>query len=191
MVIQIMTKKRIVISMTTMMILISISWTRMIIEVMEIRVQITFQSLNHWQVLLSSNFNHLEQYKKRRQQERNNHVYQKNIWWKDWIEQLINKMSKAQKRIQSLDPGKQKSSRGRKPGNTKFTWHKKLRDILEQDLKDKPRHIYETFINIYDGKYPSDLPLNKHGDPDDTKIKQALQRFKRNIEAKVQKEVLL
>ena len=45
-----------------------------------------------------------------------------------------------------------------------------LRDILEQDLKDKPRHIYEKFINSYDGKYPSDLPLNKHGDPDDTKI---------------------
>ena len=107
------------------------------------------------------------------------------------IKQFINKMSEAQKRIQTVDPGKPKSSRGRKPGNTKFTWHKKLRDILEQDLKDKPRHIYEKFINSYDGKYPSDLPLNKDGDPDDTKIKQALQRFKRNIEAKVQKEVLL
>ncbi len=79
-------------------------------------------------------------------------------------------MSETQKRIQTVDPEKPKSSRGRKPGNTKFT------------------HKYEKFIDSYDGKYPSDFPLNKHGDPDDTKIKQALQRFKRNIKQKYRKK---
>ena len=49
------------------------------------------------------------------------------------IKQFINKMSETQKRIQSVDLGKQKSNRGRKPGNTKFTRHKHLEQILEQD----------------------------------------------------------
>ena len=37
------------------------------------------------------------------------------------IKQSIKKISEVQKRIQSVDPGKQKSNRERKPGNTKFT----------------------------------------------------------------------
>ncbi len=47
------------------------------------------------------------------------------------IKQCINKMSETQKRIQLVNLGKPKSNRGSKSGNTKFTWHKNVRDILE------------------------------------------------------------
>ena len=107
------------------------------------------------------------------------------------IKQFINKMSESQKRS-AANPGKLKSNRGRKPGNVKTTWHVRLRDILERNLKEKPRNIYEEFITSYGGRYPKDLPMkDKTNEPDDTKIKQALQRFKRNIESKVRKEVLM
>ena len=107
------------------------------------------------------------------------------------IKQFINKMSESQKRS-AANPGKPKSNRGRKPGNVKTTWHVRLRDILERNLKEKPRNIYEEFITSYGGRYPKDLPMkDKTNEPDDTKIKQALQRFKRNIESKVRKEVLM
>ena len=107
------------------------------------------------------------------------------------IKQFINKLSEQMKRNQSVDPRKPKSTRGRKPGNTKVTWHAKLKNILEQNYKEKPRVIYNIFINSYDGKFPHDLPTKENGDPDDTKIKQALQRIRRNIESKVQKNVLM
>ena len=42
------------------------------------------------------------------------------------IKQFINKMSEKMKRNKSVDPGKPKSTRGRKPGNTKVTWHAKI-----------------------------------------------------------------
>ena len=71
------------------------------------------------------------------------------------------------------------------------SWYAKLNDILEQNLKEKSRVIYNEFINSYDGKFPHDLPTKENGDPVDTKIKQALQRFKRSIESKVQKNVLM
>ena len=86
---------------------------------------------------------------------------------------------------------KQKSKRGRKTGSVKVTWHAKLKDILKQNLKAKPRVIYNKFINSYDRKFPHDLPTKENGNPDETKIKQALQRFKRSIESKVQKNVLM
>ena len=81
-----------------------------------------------------------------------------------------------------------KSNRGRKPGNTEVIWHTKLKEILEQSLKKKPRYIDEEFIKSYCGKFPSDLPTKKNRDPRDSKIKQVVQRFKRNIELKVQKD---
>jgi len=74
------------------------------------------------------------------------------------IKQFINKLSESQKRIVAT-PGKPKSNRGRKPGNVKTTWHVKLREILERNLKERPRNIYEEFINSYNGKYPKDLPM--------------------------------
>ena len=67
-----------------------------------------------------------------------------------------------------------------------------LRGILERNLKEKPLNIYEEFISSYNGKYPKDLPMiDETNEPDDTKIKQALQRFKRNIESKIRKDVLM
>ena len=107
------------------------------------------------------------------------------------IKQFINKMSEPMKREKMEGVSKQKSKRGRKAGSVKVTWHAKLKDILEQNLKEKPRVIYNKFINSYDGKFLHDLPTKENGDHDDTKIKQALQRFKRNIELKVQKNVLM
>ena len=107
------------------------------------------------------------------------------------IKQFINKMLEAQKRIQSVDPTRQKSTRGRKPGNTKFTWHQNLQDVLKQDFKEKSRHIYDKFISSYNGNYATDFPLNKNGDPDETKIKQAIQKFKKSIEVRVQKVVIM
>ena len=100
-------------------------------------------------------------------------------------------MSEKMKRNKSVDAGKPKSTRGRKPGNTKVTWHAKIQHILEQNLKEKPRVIYNEFINSYDGKFPHDLPTKENGDSNDTKIKQAFQRIKRNIKSKVQKNVLM
>ncbi len=107
------------------------------------------------------------------------------------IKEFINKMSETLKRTQSAEQGKLKSTRGRKPGNTKVTWHTKLKQILERKIKENPRNIYDELIQSYDGKFPSDLPMKKNGDPHDTKIKQALQRFKKNIELKVKKNVLM
>ena len=99
-------------------------------------------------------------------------------------------MSKSQKRNETT-PRKSKSNRGRKPGNVKTTWHTKLKEIPERNLKENPQNIYEEFINSYNGKYQKDLPMiDETNEPDDTKIKQALQRFKRNIESKVRKNVL-
>ena len=96
-----------------------------------------------------------------------------------------------QKRI-TTNKDKVKSNRGRKPGSVKSTWHKKLKEILEKDLKEKPRTIYEEFIKSYNGNYPSDLPMMKGtNEPDGAKIKSALQRFKRSIESKVRKELLM
>ena len=106
------------------------------------------------------------------------------------IKQFINKMSEKQKRSQSVESGK-KSTRGRKPGNIKVTWHANLKQILQKNLKEKPRIIYDEFIQSYNGKFPSDLPMKSDGNPHDTKIKQAIQRFKKNIELRVQKNVLM
>ena len=78
------------------------------------------------------------------------------------IKQFINKMSEKQKRTQSAEPGKEKSTRRRKPGNTKVTWHTILKQILEQNLKEKPRIIYDEFIQNYDGKLLSDLPMKNN-----------------------------
>ena len=100
-------------------------------------------------------------------------------------------MSESMKRKKMEGVSKQKFKRGRKAGSVKVTWHAKQKDILEQNLKEKPRLIYNEFINSYDGNFPHDLPTKENGDPDDTKIKQALQRFKRSIESKVQKNVLM
>ena len=77
------------------------------------------------------------------------------------------------KQTQSADPNKPTSNRGRKAGNTKVTWHSKLKEILEWNWTEKPRHIYDEFIDSYDEKFPHDLHTKKDGDPDDTKIKQA------------------
>ena len=107
------------------------------------------------------------------------------------IKRFINKMSESMKREKMEGVSKQKSKRGTKAGSVKVTWHAKLKDILEQNLKEKTRVIYNEFINSYNGKFPHDLPTKENGDPDDTKIKQALQRFKRSIESKVQKNVLM
>ena len=100
-------------------------------------------------------------------------------------------MSESQKQS-AANPGKPKSNRGRKPGNVRTTWHVRLKAILERNLKEKPRNIYEEFIMSYGGLYPKDLPMKQNtNEPDDTKIKHALQRFKRNIVSKVRKEVLM
>ena len=106
------------------------------------------------------------------------------------IKQFINKMSEKLKRTQSALLGN-KSTRGRKLGNTKVTWHTKLKQKLEQNSKEKPRIIYDEFIQNYNGKFPSDLPMKSDGNPHDTQIKQALQRIKQSIELKVQKDVLM
>lgn len=107
------------------------------------------------------------------------------------IKQFINKMSEQQKRI-ATNKDKVKSNRGRKPGSAKSTWHEKLKEILEKNLKEKPRTIYDEFIKSYNGNYPSDLPMMKGtNEPDGAKIKSALQRFKRSIESKVRKELLM
>ena len=67
-----------------------------------------------------------------------------------------------------------------------------MREFLKRNLKEKPQNIYEEYINSYNGKYPTNLPMiDETNEPDDTKIKQAHQRFKRNIETKVRKEVLM
>ena len=71
------------------------------------------------------------------------------------IKQFINKMSESQKRS-AANPGKPKSNRGRKPGNVRTTWHVRLKAILERNLKEKPRNIYEEFIMSYGGLYPKD-----------------------------------
>ena len=76
---------------------------------------------------------------------------------------------KIKKKTQSEDPRKPRFNRGRQPGNTKITWHTKLKEILEQSLKKKPRYIDEEFIKSYCGKFPSDLPTKKNRDPRDSK----------------------
>ena len=58
-------------------------------------------------------------------------------------------------------------------------------------FKGKTETYLQQIINSYDGEFPHDLPTKENGGPDDTKIKQALQRFKRNIESKVQRNVLM
>ena len=107
------------------------------------------------------------------------------------IKQFINKMSKSQKQS-AANPGKPKSNTGRKPGDVRTTQHVRLKGILERNLKVKPRNIYEEFIMSYGGLYPKDQPIKQNiNEPDDTKIKQALQRSKGNIESKGRKEALM
>ena len=57
------------------------------------------------------------------------------------IKQFINKMSESLQQTQSVDPNKLNSNRGRKVINTKVTWCAKLKEILERNLKDKPRYL--------------------------------------------------
>ena len=56
-------------------------------------------------------------------------------------DKFINKMSEQQKRI-ATNKDNVKSNRGRKPGSVKSTWHKKLKEILGKNLKEKPRTIF-------------------------------------------------
>ena len=69
-------------------------------------------------------------------------------------------MSETQKRI-ATKKDKAKSNSGRKPGNAKSTWHNKLKEILDKDLKENPWTIYGDFIKSNDSSYPSDLPMMK------------------------------
>ena len=71
------------------------------------------------------------------------------IPWETEIKQFISKMSEELKRTQSAESGKQKFTRGRKTSNTKITWHTKLKQILEQNFKEKPRIIHDEFIQSY------------------------------------------
>ena len=64
-------------------------------------------------------------------------------------------------------------------------------DQINTWTKFKGKTKTYQLIQSYDGKFPSDLPMNSIGVPHDTNIKQSLQKFKNNIELKVQKDVLM
>ena len=72
---------------------------------------------------------------------------------------------KIKKKTQSEDPRKPRFNRGRQPGNTKITWHTKLKETLGQNLKENPRQMYDEFIQSHDVKFPSELPMKKKWEP--------------------------
>ena len=63
---------------------------------------------------------------------------------------------------------------------------RKTRIYTGAKFKGKTETYLQQIINSYDGEFPHDLLTKENGDPDDTQIKQAFQRFKRNTESKVQ-----
>ena len=58
-------------------------------------------------------------------------------------------MSESMKRKKMEGVSKQKFKRGRKAGSVKVTWHAKLKDILEQNLKEKLKEGKGLRINMF------------------------------------------
>ena len=67
------------------------------------------------------------------------------------IKQFIGKLSqKVKSKHKRKNPTK--STRGRKAGNLKTSWHPHLSQIIQNDPKEKPEAIYHNFINTFGDK---------------------------------------
>ena len=105
------------------------------------------------------------------------------------IRQLIGKLSQKEKKDR-LSTNKNKSTRGRKPGNTKnASWYVALRQMITADPNEKPEEIYKKLIDSFNDSLPDDLPMNDDK-PDKDRIKSAIARFKTKIKNDAKRNIV-
>ena len=105
------------------------------------------------------------------------------------IRQLIGKLSQKEKKDR-LSTNKNKSTRGRKPGNTKnASWYVALRQMITADPNEKPEAIYKKLIDSFNDTLPDDLPMNDDK-PDKDRIKSTIARFKTKIKNDAKRNIV-
>ena len=106
------------------------------------------------------------------------------------IKQFIGKLAQQEK-DKDKQKNKKRSGRGRKAGGIKSSWHPILVQIVEDNPKEKPEVIYNSFINMFSNdNLPDDLPLTPEDEPDKEKIKSTIARFKTNIRKKEKRSII-
>ena len=93
------------------------------------------------------------------------------------IKQFIGKLSQQHKKGNKNKSSTIKSTRGRKAGNKTTSWYGTLREIINNNLNEKPEAIFKVLIETFDGDSQDDLPMDDN-ELDKKRIKSTIARFK-------------